>query len=389
MPQLRSGRHVAFSASAYLDALASESDESKHFACVALRLHATTPEALRDHLVVCYFIEGEGTPPDAPAYNTGYCIADVLQGRSDWSADDVGELRHFVEHEPRFPPWLQVQFDDIDTAIRDNPIWGSELLKVRDSGNPIDVNVIKRAVIQKSAADPDAMRQLRNGKKLESAAQAANKAQSQEDEPEQTPEEAEEQHHRTLRRRLGLPEEPTESDPDPWRPLPPLTPELRRVILGLASQPDIHSVSCPFPDYDLWYALIEEQIKRSKAKSLPFQEAFCLCAPNSGIDGMQEWDAENECSPFVAPPNGGYVHISYEGVCGGDLFIVPAWRKVWPGNGAKPETISELVGKECNYVLTHRDLGIVDCATRTIVADGWYLYKSNAPHEDCNPFHRD
>ena len=122
MPQLKSGRHVAFSASPYLDALASEKDESKYFACVALRLHALTPEAMRDHLVIGYFIEGEGTPPNAPIYNAGYCIADVLQGRSDWSTDEVEELRQVVEHEPRFTLWLQEQFDDIDAAIRDNPI---------------------------------------------------------------------------------------------------------------------------------------------------------------------------------------------------------------------------------------------------------------------------
>jgi hypothetical protein len=51
--------------------------------------------------------------------------------------------------------------------------------------------------------------------------------------------------------------------------LPPLTPELKDIILGLARQPDIRSVSCPFPDYDLWYALIEEQIRRSRAMGVP------------------------------------------------------------------------------------------------------------------------
>lgn len=42
MPQLKSGRHVALSASPYLDALAAERDETKYFAIVALRLHAST-----------------------------------------------------------------------------------------------------------------------------------------------------------------------------------------------------------------------------------------------------------------------------------------------------------------------------------------------------------
>lgn len=180
-----------------------------------------------------------------------------------------------------------------------------------------------------------------------------------------------------------------ESEPDPWRDLPPLTPELRQLILDLARQPDIRSLSCPFKDHDLWYALIEEQIKRGIATGLPYQEAFCLCAPNTGIDGMQKYDNETEEWPFHPPSIGGHVHISWEGVCGGDLFIVPAWRRVWPGQGAQPDHVSKLVGTRCNYVLSHRDLGVVDCASRTIVAGCWFLYKSKAPFEDCNPFRRD
>lgn len=85
MPQLKSGRHVAVSASPYLDALAADKDESRYFAIVALRLHAGTPQALRDHLVIGYFGEDQGTPPDAPSYNSGYCVSDVLEGRSDWN----------------------------------------------------------------------------------------------------------------------------------------------------------------------------------------------------------------------------------------------------------------------------------------------------------------
>lgn len=186
---------------------------------------------------------------------------------------------------------------------------------------------------------------------------------------------------------MNHPDAVPDSEPAPSRALPPLTPELRKVILDLAGQPDIRSLSCPFKDYDLWYALIEEQIRRRQATGLPYQEALCLCAPDTGIDGMQTYDADTEEWPFHPPAIGGYVHISWEGVCGGDLFIVPAWRTVWPGHGAQPDHISKLVGKKCNYVLSHRDLGIVDCASRTIVAGCWFLYRSNAPFEDCHPFH--
>lgn len=161
MPQLSSGRHVALSASPYLDALRAEHDESKYFAVVALRLHAGTPQALRDQLVVGYFVEGQGTPPDAPAYNSGYCLADVLEGRTDWSPDEVDDLRQFVEHDPRFGPWLQARFDEINEAIRDNPVWGSELLVNDMDSDLFDVPMLKRVVIQKSAMEADAMAQLR------------------------------------------------------------------------------------------------------------------------------------------------------------------------------------------------------------------------------------
>lgn len=84
MPQLKSwSPYIALSASPYLDALTSGPDESKYFAIVALRLNVPTPDALRDHLAVGYFLEGEGIPPDAQSYNSGYCVADVLKGHSD------------------------------------------------------------------------------------------------------------------------------------------------------------------------------------------------------------------------------------------------------------------------------------------------------------------
>lgn len=160
MPQLKSGRHVALSASHYLDALSSELEESRYFAAVALRVHAATPQKLRDHLVIGYFVEGQGTPPDAPSYNTGYCVADVLEGRTDWSADEVEEFRQFLD-EPRFNAWLQAQFDEIDQAIQSNPMWNSALLAQESGG--IDTHSVKRAIVQRSALDVDAMRQLRKG----------------------------------------------------------------------------------------------------------------------------------------------------------------------------------------------------------------------------------
>lgn len=158
MPQLSSGRHVAVSISPYLDALADGPDESRYFAVVALRLHAATPEALRDHVVIAYFVEGQGTPPDAPYYNSGYSVGDVLSGRSDWTPDEIEDLRKFLD-EPRMIDWLRHEFAEIDRAIRENPVWDSELVNM-DSGD-FEVGMIRRAIIRSSAAEPEAMAALR------------------------------------------------------------------------------------------------------------------------------------------------------------------------------------------------------------------------------------
>lgn len=160
MPQLKSGRHVAISASPYLDALLDGNDASRYFAIVALRLNAGSPAALRDHLVVGYFREGQGTPPDAPSYNSGYCVGDILAGHSDWQPDEVEEFRQFLE-EPRVTAWLQGEFAELDRTIRENPVWASDLLATDENGDPFDAAMIQRTIIQRSALEPGAMAQLR------------------------------------------------------------------------------------------------------------------------------------------------------------------------------------------------------------------------------------
>jgi hypothetical protein len=165
MPQLKSGRDVGLSISPYLDALTYGPDESKYFAIVALGLNTATPEALLNHVIVGHFVEGEGTPPNDHYYNSGYCVADVLEGRSDWSAEEVAEFRTFLTGEPRVGPWLQAQFDKLKQTIQDNSVWGSDLLENDLPPNDIDVPMIKRAIIQKSAMEPNAMAQLRRPKR--------------------------------------------------------------------------------------------------------------------------------------------------------------------------------------------------------------------------------
>lgn len=180
-----------------------------------------------------------------------------------------------------------------------------------------------------------------------------------------------------------------------------LTPELIVEILRLATYPEIKSISCPFDEFTLWEGLVREQVRRAKVSGLPPQEALFLAGPDSGIPGVTAPryidDEDDGKHPPVPDPRtgklaphcwGGGIHIPYEGVCQGDLFILPDWHNVFPERMTQPGAkLSWLLGgKKCNYLLTNRSLGELPCATHEDIA-GWSLYTNTAEHQDCNPFH--
>jgi hypothetical protein len=145
-------------------------------------------------------------------------------------------------------------------------------------------------------------------------------------------------------------------------------------ILELIRRDDVRSVSCPYDDPELWLALVAEQVRRAAESGLPLQEAFTLCGPDGGL-----WDTPVEAL-------GGYVHIPYEGLCGGDLLIRPTWRKFRVPQGTVTGKLSTAASVTCcYYVLSPEDFGEVPFAARTMVGD-WVLYQSNAPYEPCDVF---
>lgn len=178
----------------------------------------------------------------------------------------------------------------------------------------------------------------------------------------------------------------------------PISETLKQAILGLAAQPDIHSISCPITDFDLWIGLLTEQVKRSRIAGKSPQEALCLLGPDSGVPGItNRWieDCETPLPPIPDPISGrvlfnlggGEIHTPYEGACGADLFIVPVWHGFSRSQLALPNArLYWAVMKPCNYVLIRYDVGEFECATRTRI-ENWFLYKSEAPYMDCNPFH--
>lgn len=146
-----------------------------------------------------------------------------------------------------------------------------------------------------------------------------------------------------------------------------LTPEQFELILTLARQDDVLSVSCPLTDPALWRALAKEQLRRAKVIGLAPQEALFLAGPEGGIPHVQAADW------------GAAVHIPYEGCCEADLFIQPTWFCVDPDEAQRGGSIQAGLGhRKCRYVITHRDYGQFANDETQAVA-GWFFYK---PRQD-------
>lgn len=148
---------------------------------------------------------------------------------------------------------------------------------------------------------------------------------------------------------------------------------LFEAIQQLIGRDDIRSVSCPFQDFNLWKTLVAEQLRRTAATGLPPQFAFGLFCPDSGLDGIpfEDWDGD--------------VHISLEGVCGGDLFISPDWHRFSVERLTEAGRLSAALGKKCNHLLLRGDHGEYPGVSRRVIGE-WVLYSSNHPLSDCNPF---
>lgn len=174
---------------------------------------------------------------------------------------------------------------------------------------------------------------------------------------------------------------------------------LRALVLDWARRPDVHSISCPFEDPELWRGLLIEQVRRAQATGRPPRDAFGLFGPDSGIFGVAKLyaaleDLDDPNSAFdgstLEEQIGGEIHIPYEGLCGADFLIYPKWRKfnpaAWNDEGADLD--SATFGKPCNHLLVQVDAGEPTCATRSGPVAGWWLYSSRAPYKDCNFRHR-
>lgn len=78
MPKLKSGRHFGLEPRSLEDGATTGTSEQMYAFILAYRLKVKTPEDICDFLPVIYFKEGEGEPPNAPAYRSGFLVRDVL-----------------------------------------------------------------------------------------------------------------------------------------------------------------------------------------------------------------------------------------------------------------------------------------------------------------------
>lgn len=154
-----------------------------------------------------------------------------------------------------------------------------------------------------------------------------------------------------------------------------LPPQVISTVFELIRRDDVRSVSCPFNDVRVWRGLVTEQLRRSKKTGLPPQEAFTLCGADGGMCEVpfEEW--------------GGHVHVPYEGMCAGDLVLLPLWRKFFAEDAEETGRLSTAAHLCCHHLLTPRDFGEVGFATRTPVGD-WVLYQSKTPYVPCDPLDR-
>ena len=128
MPQLKSGRHVGVAPLPLLDRIKFGTDSEIYALVIAYRLEVQSPEDLRGLLPVTYFKEGEGTPPDAPAYALGLSVKDVLGGKADWLQAEVDEFRQWVETDAALNAWVRESFAAIHEAIVNSLLWESPLI---------------------------------------------------------------------------------------------------------------------------------------------------------------------------------------------------------------------------------------------------------------------
>jgi len=136
MPKLCSGRHVGVTAELLLDRIRYGEDHIIYGTIVAYRLSVHSPAELLRVLPVAYFDESKGEPPNAPAYPSGFTVAQALAGEAGWSAEEIEDFKRWTGEE-RVQRWLAEQYAEINAAIRASPALDDDVLE-DDHGGAVE-----------------------------------------------------------------------------------------------------------------------------------------------------------------------------------------------------------------------------------------------------------
>lgn len=127
MPQLSTGRPFVVSLDPVKYALVNGSDAQRYSVILAYRLQVRGAPDLLSLASIGYFTQDGAGPPAGETESAGFTAGAVLEGDSDWSANEVAEFRAWIEGE-RVQDWLADEFALIHALIENNPVWTSELL---------------------------------------------------------------------------------------------------------------------------------------------------------------------------------------------------------------------------------------------------------------------
>ena len=122
MPKLSSGRHVSVAPLSLLEQIKFGEEFKVYQLIFVYRMAVQEPKDLRNVLPVIYFLEGQGEPPDAPQYESGHLVQDVLDGKAGWSEIEIEDFKKWLETDPALNDWVNTNFKEIDEAIRNSPL---------------------------------------------------------------------------------------------------------------------------------------------------------------------------------------------------------------------------------------------------------------------------
>lgn len=156
--KLQTTRRVAISIQPYIRAVTRGTDTSMYFAVTTIRLHASKPAELCGYLAVGCLDEIESTGAEPIWRDSGYGVDDILESKTDWASSEVEEFRSLIDS-GSFQSWLQDAYNELNAAIKDSPLWQTELMHI---GDEIDASACMRVMVSKAAMESNGMVGLRN-----------------------------------------------------------------------------------------------------------------------------------------------------------------------------------------------------------------------------------